>query len=130
MGATVAFLSCCYRDQEFVRVGYYVSNEIPGLQPAPGEGAGEGEGEGASAEPVPPALPENVVPSEIVRNICADEPRVTKFAIKWDSSPAQEQEHTKEGPAASADDRAEAVGFSVKEEATRIETPLVGEAAS
>jgi len=86
----VAFLSCCYRDQEFVRVGYDVSNEILGCsrrrekgKGGRGEGGREGRGRvwgregggGRGVKSLPPSAPWNVVPSEIMRNICADEPR-------------------------------------------------------
>jgi histone chaperone ASF1 len=28
LGVTVVLLTCSYREQEFIRVGYYVSNEF------------------------------------------------------------------------------------------------------
>lgn len=64
-GVTVVLLTCSYRGQEFVRVGYYVNNEY--------------DDEALKAEP--PATP---IIEKLVRNILADKPRVTRFPIKWD----------------------------------------------
>lgn len=64
MGVTVVLLTCSYDGREFVRVGYYVNNEY--------------ETEELSADP--PAKP---IIEKIRRNILADKPRVTRFAIKW-----------------------------------------------
>jgi histone chaperone ASF1 len=61
---TVILLTCSYDDREFVRVGYYVNNEYK---------------DEALAEN-PPAKP---VIEKIQRNILAEKPRVTRFAIKW-----------------------------------------------
>ncbi|KAK3704483.1 Histone chaperone asf1, partial [Vermiconidia calcicola] len=66
LGVTVILLSCSYDDREFVRVGYYVNNEYMD--------------EALAAEP--PAKP---VIEKVRRNILAEKPRVTRFAIKWDS---------------------------------------------
>jgi histone chaperone ASF1 len=64
MGVTVILLTCSYDNREFVRVGYYVNNEYA---------------DEALAEN-PPAKP---VIEKIRRNILAEKPRVTRFAIKW-----------------------------------------------
>ncbi|PJF17745.1 hypothetical protein PSACC_02445, partial [Paramicrosporidium saccamoebae] len=64
-GVTVVLITCGYRGQEFVRVGYYVNNEY--------------EEEELRAEP--PAVP---VIGKLLRNILADKPRVTRFPIRWD----------------------------------------------
>lgn len=61
----MVLLTCSYRGQEFVRVGYYVNNEY--------------DDEALKAEP--PATP---IIEKLVRNILADKPRVTRFPIKWD----------------------------------------------
>ena len=61
---TVVLLSCAYDDREFVRVGYYVNNEYA---------------DEALAND-PPAKP---VIDKVKRNILAEKPRVTRFAIKW-----------------------------------------------
>jgi histone chaperone ASF1 len=64
IGVTVILLTCAYDGREFVRVGYYVNNEYA---------------DEALAEN-PPAKP---VIEKIRRNILAEKPRVTRFAIKW-----------------------------------------------
>lgn len=67
VGVTVILLTCSYRTQEFIRVGYYVSNEYtdPELQETP---------------------PEKPDYDKLQRNILASNPRVTKFKINWDNS--------------------------------------------
>jgi len=71
VGVTVILLTCSYRSQEFIRVGYYVSNEYtePELQENP---------------------PDQPVFAKLTRNILASNPRVTKFKINWDDSSAAE----------------------------------------
>lgn len=64
VGVTVVLLTCAYDGREFVRVGYYVNNEY--------------ETEELNADP--PAKP---IIEKIRRNILAEKPRVTRFAIKW-----------------------------------------------
>ena len=64
LGVTVILLTCSYDGREFVRVGYYVNNEY--------------DSEELRAEP--PAKP---IIERINRNILAEKPRVTRFAIKW-----------------------------------------------
>lgn len=64
LGVTVVLLSCAYDDREFVRVGYYVNNEYTD----------------ESLANDPPAKP---VIDKVQRNILAEKPRVTRFAIKW-----------------------------------------------
>lgn len=64
IGVTVVLLTCSYRNQEFVRVGYYVNNEY-----------------------TEPELRENMPMetdfSKLQRNILATSPRVTRFKIDW-----------------------------------------------
>lgn len=64
LGVTVILLTCSYDGREFVRVGYYVNNEY--------------DSEELAAEP--PAKP---IIERIRRNVLAEKPRVTRFAIKW-----------------------------------------------
>jgi histone chaperone ASF1 len=64
LGVTVILLTCSYDGREFVRVGYYVNNEY--------------DDEHLNADP-----PNKPVIEKIKRNILADKPRVTRFAIKW-----------------------------------------------
>jgi histone chaperone ASF1 len=64
VGVTVILLTCSYDGREFVRVGYYVNNEYTDETLAEN----------------PPSKP---VIDKIRRNILAEKPRVTRFAIKW-----------------------------------------------
>ncbi|CAI5469998.1 unnamed protein product [Closterium sp. Yama58-4] len=65
LGVTVLLLTCAYREQKFIQVGYYVNNEYVD--------------EALQQEPPP-----KVVFDKLSRNIWAEKPRVTKFAINWD----------------------------------------------
>jgi len=67
VGVTVVLLTCGYRGQEFVRVGYYVNNSYtdPVLQETP---------------------PETPQFDKLQRNILGTQPRVTKFKIDWDDA--------------------------------------------
>jgi histone chaperone ASF1 len=69
VGVTVVLITASYRDQEFVRVGYYVNNEYedPELKDNP---------------PIEPMF------DKLVRTIATDQPRVTKFKINWESEAA------------------------------------------
>ncbi|KNC53756.1 histone chaperone [Thecamonas trahens ATCC 50062] len=68
LGVTVCLLTCSYKDQEFVRVGYYVSNSLA---------------DGTDPETI--AAGTQIDPNNIVRSIIADKPRVTTFMIDWES---------------------------------------------
>jgi histone chaperone ASF1 len=68
IGVTVLLLTCSYVGQEFIRVGYYVSNEYVD--------------EHLREEP-----PAKVLINRVQRNILADKPRVTKFPIVFNSPP-------------------------------------------
>lgn len=61
---TVILLTCSYDGREFVRVGYYVNNEY----------------DTEELNKDPPAKP---IIDRVRRNILAEKPRVTRFAIKW-----------------------------------------------
>ncbi|MBN3289632.1 ASF1A protein, partial [Polypterus senegalus] len=67
VGVTVVLITCTYRGQEFIRVGYYVNNEYtePELRENP---------------PVKPDF------AKLQRNILASNPRVTRFHINWDDN--------------------------------------------
>lgn len=71
LGVTVVLLTCSYRAQEFIRVGYFINNEYsdPELKENP---------------PSPPQF------DKVTRNILASEPRVTRFKINWEEPSAQE----------------------------------------
>ncbi|PKS13023.1 hypothetical protein jhhlp_000364 [Lomentospora prolificans] len=81
LGVTVILLTCAYDGREFVRVGYYVNNEY--------------DSEELNAEP--PAKP---IIERVKRNILAEKPRVTRFAIKWDSEASAPAEFPPEQPEA------------------------------
>ncbi|KAJ9149144.1 Histone chaperone [Coniochaeta hoffmannii] len=81
LGVTVILLTCAYDGREFVRVGYYVNNEY--------------ETEELNADP--PAKP---VIEKIRRNVLDAKPRVTRFAIKWDSEASAPAEYPPEQPEA------------------------------
>ncbi|KAH8904540.1 anti-silencing-like protein, partial [Coniochaeta sp. PMI_546] len=81
LGVTVILLTCAYDGREFVRVGYYVNNEY--------------ETEELNADP--PAKP---VIEKIRRNVLDAKPRVTRFAIKWDSEASAPAEFPPEQPEA------------------------------
>jgi histone chaperone ASF1 len=66
LGSTICFVSCSYREREFVRVGYWLHN-------AYSEPLAEGE---EAPRPCPP--------EKIVRTILHDKPRVTRWTITWD----------------------------------------------
>jgi len=84
LGVTVILVTCSYREEEFVRVGYYVNNEYT---------MEEGEmGDDSNGEAREPPTPLDM--GKVVRTILADKPRVTRFPINWgDLSKEQEQQH-------------------------------------
>ncbi|OAL46049.1 histone deposition protein Asf1 [Pyrenochaeta sp. DS3sAY3a] len=81
IGVTVILLSCSYEDREFVRVGYYVNNEYTD--------------EALALDP-----PTKPVIEKVQRQILAEKPRVTRFAIKWDSDESAPPEFPPEQPEA------------------------------
>jgi len=98
LGVTVVLLTCSYDGREFVRVGYYVSNEY--------------DSEELNNEP-----PKQVQTDRIVRNVLAEKPRVTRFAIKWDSEESAPSEFPPDQPGADeAEDDADNYGVEEEEE--------------
>ncbi|KYK54791.1 Histone chaperone, ASF1-like protein [Drechmeria coniospora] len=81
LGVTVVLLTCAYDGREFVRVGYYVNNEY--------------DSDELNAEP-----PVKPVIERVKRNVLAEKPRVTRFAIKWDSEASAPAEFPPEQPEA------------------------------
>ncbi|CAM9848125.1 unnamed protein product [Pylaiella littoralis] len=77
VGVTVTLITCCYKQKEFIRVGYYVNNEHN--DPAINAEIQEGR--------IPPA--DMLDPAQITRNILADKPRVTRFPIDWNAAPGE-----------------------------------------
>ncbi|KAJ5594794.1 uncharacterized protein N7459_001002 [Penicillium hispanicum] len=105
LGVTVILLTCSYDSREFVRVGYYVNNEY--------------DSEELAADP--PAKP---VIDRIRRNVLAEKPRVTRFAIKWDSDESAPAEYPPDQPEAdNLDDDSGAYGA----EEAELEAALVKE---
>lgn len=68
LGVAAIILTASYKDQEFVRVGYYQNTEYddPAMMEAIREGGVKGD----------------IQWNRLVRNL-ADKPRVTRFSIKW-----------------------------------------------
>ncbi|RFU29248.1 hypothetical protein B7463_g7107, partial [Scytalidium lignicola] len=81
LGVTVILLTCAYDGREFVRVGYYVNNEY--------------DSDELNADP--PAKP---ILERVKRNVLAEKPRVTRFAIKWDSDASAPPEYPPDQPEA------------------------------
>ncbi len=64
IGVTVLLITCSYKDAKFVQIGYYINNEY--------------------AEPFDEnSYPNPVDINKLYRNILADQPRVTRYAIDW-----------------------------------------------
>merc|ERR1719197_1304233 len=64
-GVTVVLITCSYKNQEFIRVGYYLNNDY--------------DNNIEIDEENPPPLDISL----LQRHILADEPRVTRFPIDW-----------------------------------------------
>jgi histone chaperone ASF1 len=64
LGVTVILLICTYKDQEFIRVGYYVNNDY--------------ETEQDRENP-----PDKVDIQRVMRNVLVEQPRVTTHSIDW-----------------------------------------------
>ncbi|XP_019734855.1 histone chaperone asf1b-A [Hippocampus comes] len=65
VGVTVVLITCTYRGQEFIRIGYYVNNEYTDQE----------------LRENPPIKPDY---AQLQRNILASNPRVTRFHINWE----------------------------------------------
>ncbi|KAL4648735.1 histone chaperone asf1b-A-like [Arapaima gigas] len=80
VGVTVVLITCTYRAQEFIRVGYYVNNEYtdPELRENP------------------PLKPDY---SQLQRNILASNPRVTRFHINWEGGTEKMEDSENVDPA-------------------------------
>lgn len=73
VGVTIVLLTCSYRGQEFVRVGYFINNDYadPELRENP---------------------PQKPQFDKLSRNILASKPRVTRFKINWDDTNTNAEE--------------------------------------
>ncbi|TFK36542.1 ASF1 like histone chaperone-domain-containing protein [Crucibulum laeve] len=72
LGVAALILTGSYKDQEFVRVGYYQNTEYDN-------------------EEMKETPPEKIMFNRLVRDI-STKPRVTRFQIKWDVAPPQRQQ--------------------------------------
>ncbi len=72
IGLTVILLSCSFKEQEFVKIGYYVNIDY--------------EDEELRENP-----PSTILYSKLKRTI-SDKPKVTRFPIKWDSNDENEKQ--------------------------------------
>ncbi|OKL60400.1 Histone chaperone asf1 [Talaromyces atroroseus] len=102
LGVTVILLTCSYDGREFVRVGYYVNNEY--------------DSEELAADP-----PSKPIIERVRRNVLAEKPRVTRFAIKWDSEESAPAEYPPEQPEA---DQLEDDGATYGAEEVELENAL------
>lgn len=68
LGITAILLTCSYRDQEFIKIGYYVNNEY--TDPEMIEN--------------PPQTPDV---AKMQRSTLADKPRITRLMIDWSDTP-------------------------------------------
>ncbi|KAF2237497.1 histone deposition protein Asf1 [Viridothelium virens] len=108
LGVTVILLTCSYDGREFIRVGYYVNNEYTE--------------DALNAEP-----PSKPIVEKVRRNILAEKPRVTRFAIKWDTEESAPAEFPPEQPEAdTAEDDAAAYGAEEEEEMAAEEVEAEG----
>jgi len=94
VGVTVVLIAASYRGKEFVRVGYYVSNDEVFQDDDPHQDGGD-----AAAAASPHDMPMGSDDADglgaphsarrvVQRTILADAPRVTRFPIDWTPRPA------------------------------------------
>ncbi|KAI9857924.1 MAG: Histone chaperone asf1 [Vezdaea acicularis] len=96
LGVTVILLTCSYDGREFVRVGYYVNNEY--------------DSDELNQEP-----PSKPIIEKVRRNVLAEKPRVTRFAIKWDSEESAPAEFPPDQPEADAVEE-DSLTYGIEEE--------------
>lgn len=78
LGVTIVLLTCSYRGQEFVRVGYFINNDYSDQE----------------LRENPPSKP---LFDKMTRNILASKPRVTRFKINWDDTNGNPEQIDGEG---------------------------------
>ncbi|KAK6509267.1 Histone chaperone asf1 [Arthrobotrys musiformis] len=109
LGVTVILLTGAYDGREFIRVGYYVNNEY----------------DNAEMNAEPPKQPQI---DRLIKNILAEKPRVTRFAIKWDSEESAPAEFPPEQPEADlAPDDGDQYGADELEDEEEVEAEAEGE---
>lgn len=77
LGVTVVLITCSYHQQEFVRIGYYVNNELPE------EFDNNNNNEEAGEERMITNNNDEIPLDKVIRTTLADKPRVTRFKINW-----------------------------------------------
>jgi histone chaperone ASF1 len=97
LGVTIVLLTCSYKGQEFVRVGYFINNEYTDPE----------------LKENPPAKP---LFDKMSRNILASKPRVTRFKINWDDTNNAEEENIEEGVGTSGENNQPGNGMEWNEE--------------
>uniref|UniRef100_A0A8C1H709 Anti-silencing function 1Ba histone chaperone n=1 Tax=Cyprinus carpio carpio TaxID=630221 RepID=A0A8C1H709_CYPCA len=83
VGVTVVLITCTYRGQEFIRIGYYVNNEYMDTE----------------LRENPPLKPDY---GQLQRNILASNPRVTRFHINWEGCAEKMEDSENVDPAPNA----------------------------
>ncbi|KAK7415856.1 Histone chaperone asf1 [Neonectria magnoliae] len=109
LGVTVVLLTCAYDGREFIRIGYYVNNEY--------------DSEELNTEP-----PSKPIIERVKRNVLAEKPRVTRFAIKWDSEASAPAEFPPEQPEADLEADGDEYGIEEAEEEAAEEAAVKAEA--
>jgi len=84
LGVTIVLLTCSYRGQEFVRVGYFINNDYS-------------DQELRENQPAKPLF------DKMTRNILATRPRVTRFKINWDDTNGSAEEEQITGEASTSE---------------------------
>lgn len=84
LGVTIVLLTCSYRSQEFVRVGYFINNDYSDQE----------------LRENPPTKP---LFDKMTRNILATKPRVTRFKINWDDTNGNAEEEQIDGEAGTSE---------------------------
>ena len=96
IGVTVVLVTCSFKDQEFIRIGYYVNNEYPDYDP----------------ENPPTAIEV----TKLFRTILADQPRVTRFNVDWTGKGTIDQPILTEGMIDENDENEEVMAMDQDEE--------------
>eukprot|EP00871_Galdieria_phlegrea_P005212 jgi/Galph1/5692/GphlegSOOS_G4375.1 len=75
LGVTAVLITCSYKEEEFIRIGYYLNNEY----------------DDASLQENPPTT---LLLNRIQRRVFAEEPRVTRFLHPFDSNESYREENS------------------------------------
>lgn len=108
LGVTVCMVTCFYKNQEFIRIGYYVNNELCDENASGAinmktkdpetnkeDDAMEVDDESGllvdeDSNSQPAILGQKVDVAKIRRNILAAKPRVTRYSINWEDDDKEE----------------------------------------